>query len=33
MGKEDVYKEWVIDDPTVGEVRFWYSLRYLKSNK
>ena len=28
MIKEDIYKEWVIDDPTIGETRFWYSVQY-----
>ena len=31
MRKEDVDKEWVIDDPTVGKVRFWYSIRYANT--
>lgn len=28
MRKEDVYKGWVIDDPIVGKVRFWYGVQY-----
>ena len=28
MRKEDIYKEWFIDDPTVGKVRFWYGVQY-----
>lgn len=31
MRKEDIYKEWVIDDHTVGKVRFWYSIRYTNT--
>lgn len=31
MRKEDVYKEWFIDDPTVGKVRFWYSILYANT--
>lgn len=31
MRKEDVYKGWLIDDPTIGKVRFWYSIRYANT--
>ena len=31
MRKEDVYKGWVINDRTVGKVKFWYSIRYANT--
>lgn len=31
MRKEDVYKGWIIDDPAVGKVWFWYSIRYANT--
>lgn len=31
MRKEDIYKEWVIDDHTVGKTRFWYSVCYANT--
>lgn len=31
MRKEDIYKEWLVEDPTIGKVRFWYSVRYANT--
>lgn len=32
MRKEDLYKEWLVEDRTVGKVRFWYSVRYANTD-